>query len=804
MDVNIMDSLPGGFFNFVKHTYGDRALHLIKSWAKLTSTRAGLLNRRVFLLQCRSNKKSVLNVEIKITIWKLQKVNEELGEICNQLKSLIPQPLFDNCKSVNKVRFSKIFTRIKEVNMKKLEELVQQRLNGIRLPDANKCVFNYTNRELPKQVYRTLSLEPNFGLQIQNKITIVPEVIKDLEYCISAVKLDNCNAADLSAVKENLRSKSINILSNFCKGQSRSEDRLMLNKDLIVTKKFLRENEDLVVSRSDKGNSTVIMFREEYEREMSALISDRTTYLPLHRDPTLTYQKRANNLVAELASSGVIDEAEEKNLRSSYTRAPRIYGLRKTHKPTCKLRPVVSCIQSPSYKLSRVVHEILTPVVDTFSFNLLNSFQFVDFIRDVELHSDYRLISLDVVSLFTNIRKDLVLKVINESWDNIKHLVKVPKFLLIKLIEFCFETSYFTYNGVLYRQVEGCSMGNPASPVLANIVMNYVLQQIITVLPFNIAFIKLYVDDTIAAVPETELNRVLELFNSFEENIQFTMEVEQNGCIPFLDIMVERSNNHLKTNWYTKPTSSGRILNFCSNHPMSQKVGMIHGLLDRMFRLSSEEYHEDNYQKIEILLTNNSYPRSFVRAAIIKFKENKANGGVGGVRPTNFIKYCRFPFVPGLSHKINSCFTGTNVKLAYYNVYKIKSLYTKLKDPVQQDQRAGVVYKIPCSCGLCYVGQTKQYLKNRIYQHRNSCRNVKILDENKTALAAHYFDSGHGFDFDKAKILDLENNWLKRSVSEMVWIKLNDTVNKRTDTQNLSAMYNEILSVYNDYLGDAR
>ncbi|XP_068990167.1 uncharacterized protein [Neodiprion pinetum] len=230
--------------------------------------------------------------------------------------------------------------------------------------------------------------------------------------------------------------------------------------------------------------------------------------------------------------------------------------------------------------------------------------------------------------------------------------------------------------------------------------------------------------DTIAAVPETELNRVLELFNSFEENIQFTMEVEQNGCIPFLDIMVERSNNHLKTNWYTKPTSSGRILNFCSNHPMSQKVGMIHGLLDRMFRLSSEEYHEDNYQKIEMLLTNNSYPRSFVRAAIIKFKENKANGGVGGVRPTNFIK--------------------------------------------------------------------------------NSCRNVKILDENKTALAAHYFDSGHGFDFDKAKILDLENNWLKRSVSEMVWIKLNDTVNKRTDTQNLSAMYNEILSVYNDYLGDAR
>ncbi|CAD6225722.1 GSCOCG00011855001-RA-CDS, partial [Cotesia congregata] len=226
----------------------------------------------------------------------------------------------------------------------------------------------------------------------------------------------------------------------------------MLNRDLIVTKKFLKENSDLVVSKSDKGNSTVIMFKEEYEREMGVLINDRTTYQPLHRDPTLKFQKRANDLVADLSSTGIIDEAEAKILQSNYTLAPRIYGLRKTHKPTCKLRPVVSCVQSPSYKLSRFVHEILTPVVEKFRFNLQNSFQFVEFSKTVELENDYRLISLDVVSLFTNIRKDLVLKVINETWDNIKHLVKVPKDKLIKLVEFCFETSYFSFGGTLYGQ----------------------------------------------------------------------------------------------------------------------------------------------------------------------------------------------------------------------------------------------------------------------------------------------------------------------------------------------------------------
>lgn len=74
------------------------------------------------------------------------------------------------------------------------------------------------------------------------------------------------------------------------------------------------------------------------------------------------------------------------------------------------------------------------------------------------------------------------------------------------------------------------------------------------------------------------------------------------------------------------------------------------------------------------------------------------------------------------------------------------------------------------------------------------------MDNDKTALASHYLDLGHKFKFDEVKILDLENIWCKRSVSEMVWIKIDDTVNKRTDIQNLSVMYNEILSTYKDYI----
>ncbi|XP_074115123.1 uncharacterized protein LOC141537840 [Cotesia typhae] len=126
-------------------------------------------------------------------------------------------------------------------------------------------------------------------------------------------------------------------------------------------------------------------------------------------------------------------------------------------------------------------------------------------------------------------------------------------------------------------------MGNPASPAIANVVMNYAISlMILSLLPFDIPFIKLYVDDTIAAVPEKEVENVLGLFNSFDDNIQFTLETEKENRISFLDILIVRRDGCLITDWFIKPISSGRLLNYDSNHPRSQKVGMIMELLDIM------------------------------------------------------------------------------------------------------------------------------------------------------------------------------------------------------------------------------
>ncbi|XP_044577776.1 uncharacterized protein LOC123260626 [Cotesia glomerata] len=382
----------------------------------------------------------------------------------------------------------------------------------------------------------------------------------------------------------------------------------------------------------------------------------------------------------------------------------------------------------------------------TFEFNVKNSTEFVEFANEVQLPPGFVLISLDVVSLFTNIQKNLVIELVEENWTEISGVLKCEKRFLLDLIECSFDMSFFVFKKKVYLQVDGTSMGCPSSSALANLVMFYILKRVLNKLPFLVPFLKLYVDDTLLAVPETEVDRVLSFFNREQQKIQFTMEREVEGKIAFLD-----------------------VLNF-----------------DR-----------SNVEKAKNILNNNNYPPSFVKVCLERFnRRQRSSIGQAGKDSSRGFYYFRFPFIRGLSINISKCFYGTEWRPAYYNLRVIGSLCTKLKDRVDVLQRSELVNRVPCGCLKTYVGQTKQRLGKRLKQHEYDCRTVNILKNNNTALAQHHFDTGHIFEFGKIKILDMECCGKKRNLSEMIFIHLNDTVNLKTDTENLSNHYNFLMDLY--------
>ena len=72
------------------------------------------------------------------------------------------------------------------------------------------------------------------------------------------------------------------------------------------------------------------------------------------------------------------------------------------------------------------------------------------------------------------------------------------------------------------------------------------------------------------------------------------------------------------TDWYIKPTSSGRLINYHSNHPLQQKINIVYNLVDRAVLLSDKKFHRKNLKIVTTLLENNNYPRRFIKQHVYK------------------------------------------------------------------------------------------------------------------------------------------------------------------------------------------
>lgn len=255
------------------------------------------------------------------------------------------------------------------------------------------------------------------------------------------------------------------------------------------------------------------------------------------------------------------------------------------HKPTLTLRSIVSCVNTPTTSLSTFVASILSTYLSACRnrYHVEDSFTFASYINEFRLPDGYVLISLDVVSLFSNVSLSLAVSAVEKKWDAIASHTSIPRDDFISIIRFLFESNYFVFNGNFYLQILGCPMGSSSSSPIAEIAMDFLLDDILADVPFCIPLMKKYVDDIICSVPEDKVSYILDRFNSQHHGIQFTMEEETNRSIPFLDTRVIRtSENRLILDWYQKPSSSGRYLHYHSNHTLSQKVNMILGLKNRI------------------------------------------------------------------------------------------------------------------------------------------------------------------------------------------------------------------------------
>ena len=78
-----------------------------------------------------------------------------------------------------------------------------------------------------------------------------------------------------------------------------------------------------------------------------------------------------------------------------------------------------------------------------------------------------------------------------------------------------------------------------------------------------------YVDDTFVIIQKKFLNIFFDHINNLEPSMKFTMEIENDNQLPFLDTLTQRSKNgELSSSIFRKPTHTDRYLNFRSDNPL--------------------------------------------------------------------------------------------------------------------------------------------------------------------------------------------------------------------------------------------
>ena len=214
------------------------------------------------------------------------------------------------------------------------------------------------------------------------------------------------------------------------------------------------------------------------------------------------------------------------------------------------MRPIVSFCGSPTYQLSKHLTTILKPLTDESRHKLQSTESFIDAIKTVQVPDDHKLVSFDVKSLFTNIPLQLALDCTETAINNSTLQLPLPTNDLMDLLNLCLTSTYFQYNGKHYKQLHGTAMGSPASVVVAEIVIQNIEEQALATYKRTIPLWLRYVDDTFTGVHKDQIDDFHERLNRQNAHIQFTKEIEENGKLPFLDCLVTRDNNHLRTTVY--------------------------------------------------------------------------------------------------------------------------------------------------------------------------------------------------------------------------------------------------------------
>lgn len=374
---------------------------------------------------------------------------------------------------------------------------------------------------------------------------------------------------------------------------------------------FFKKYPDIIPALADKGKITVLMYLGDYRNKTLVHLSDTRHYCKVDFDPLaglvstemdLLNQLRKNDLTRELVTP----------YQNNCMQLPKFYVTIKVHKNN-SVRPITSNAgDTVGANLNGVFNKILIRIFPPSRIHYKNATALKDQITKLEIERDDVLVSYDAISMFTSIPTSRIIQIIQSRMHSFEDVYKFEPYLVLRIANFLLnECVFFTAFGDIYKQTHGLPMGGAISPVCCRLIMDYIIHETLRIIP-EPRFMGVYVDDTLFVLKDRNVETTLEALNSVEQCIQFTYELENAGCLNFLNLTLLRGLTNIKTNWFKKPLASNRLLNFYSSHKRSTIMNTAKQFIRTVIELSDGNLFMDNKHKIIVTLRENCFPETTI------------------------------------------------------------------------------------------------------------------------------------------------------------------------------------------------
>ena len=171
----------------------------------------------------------------------------------------------------------------------------------------------------------------------------------------------------------------------------------------------------------------------------------------------------------------------------------------------------------------------------------------------------------------------------------------------------------------LYKQIDGVAMVSPLAPAVADIFMNWLIDEIQK--KTNISLTIYHYDDLFLAFDnQMEFDIIFKLNDLIHKNITFSIRIEKNNHFCFLDVNITKAEDNIENTVLKKQTYTGLYTKLDSYISYKHRQNLVLTLLDRAFKIHN--YYKlirKEFQNTFVSLQKNKFPNSFLEKQILNY-----------------------------------------------------------------------------------------------------------------------------------------------------------------------------------------